>query len=193
MSALLSLAVFSGLALNLVLQFASGIRGTAVREDSSLPVFQLIILLVSTVFLWFFFHFILDPLGMGFFEYPLLFPLSALVCFGLESLCLIIVPLIGPVPRPLNPLTSYNGLALAAAFITIELAVSVAEALALSLGFSLGVFVSLLLLKEIRIRSYLETVPPFLRGGPLALISMGLLSLVFFSAAAVCFRLLGVY
>jgi electron transport complex protein RnfA len=86
---------------------------------------------------------------------------------------------------------SCNGLAPASLFLTLRLAVSPADALVLSLGFSLGCLTAALILREISKRSSLEAVPIAFRGAPLTLISMGLLSLIFSSVAAIFLRTLG--
>jgi electron transport complex protein RnfA len=84
-----------------------------------------------------------------------------------------------------------DGLAGAALFITLNTASGFIEALVLSFGFVLGVLLAFLILGEIRRRSTMEWVPFFLRGNPLMLISLGLLSMIFSSAALVFFRVLG--
>ncbi|MDR2470803.1 MAG: hypothetical protein LBD09_01670 [Treponema sp.] len=194
MRALVSLVVFSGLSLNLLLHFALGLRGAAKREDRPLPLFQLGIFFLAVVMLWVVFSLILNPLGLDFLEYPALFPLSVLACRGLERLFRRIFPRAAAGGSGyFRPGTAYEGLVPAALFITLGMAAAPAEALALSLGFSLGVLISLVLVKEIRLRSALEQVPPVLRGRPLALISMGLLSLIFSSVAAVLLKTLGVF
>jgi electron transport complex protein RnfA len=193
MSTLVSLAVFSSLSLNLILQFALVIQGMAARqqESYSIPFFQSGVLFVSVLFLWVVFSYILSPLAFGFFEYVLLFPLSALVCMGLELLCTRFLPWIVPHAKMFTAISAYNGLALTSLMLTINLARTFAEAVVLSLGFALGVLLSLFLLQEIRKRSTLEMVPPFLQGVPLMLISMGLLSLIFTSLGALFYKTLG--
>jgi electron transport complex protein RnfA len=84
-------------------------------------------------------------------------------------------------------------LAVASLFLSLRLAVSLEDALVLSLGFSLGALAAALILREISKRSSLEAVPGTFRGAPLALISMGLLSLIFSSVSAIFLRALGVF
>ena len=86
----------------------------------------------------------------------------------------------------------HDGLIGAALFVTLNLSNNLAEAVVLSFGFTAGFLLSLLILGEIQRRSEMEAVPWFLRGRSLALISMGLLSLIFGSAAIILFRALGV-
>jgi electron transport complex protein RnfA len=92
--------------------------------------------------------------------------------------------------RTFSAVTAYDGLAAAALFVTLNLAESFFDAALLALGFALGILASLLILAEIRRRASMEEVPRFLRGSPLVLVSMGLLSLIFSSAAAILFRVL---
>jgi electron transport complex protein RnfA len=58
------------------------------------------------------------------------------------------------------------------------------DALILAAGFFIGYMFSMAIILEIHKRSSIEPVPSALRGAPLLLISMGLLSLVFSAAAA---------
>jgi electron transport complex protein RnfA len=195
MTALVSLAVFSGLSLNLILQFGLGIRDTGTERPVFNPfsLFHWIILVLSVWILWFFFTYILSPLGLGILEPFLLFPLSSLVCLCLEMVFSRIFPYKKKELNFFSPLSGYNGLVLSALMLTLRLALSPVEALVLSLGFALGVLFAVLILNEIRRRSFLETLPPSLRGTPLMLISMGLLSLIFSSAAAIFLSALGVF
>jgi electron transport complex protein RnfA len=183
---ILPLAVFSGLALNLILQLGLGIGDiTAVhRRSRRFSWFQWAALFLSVLILWVFFSRILIPLSLGFLEFFLLFPCTALVCAGLERGAARIFPKLIPDPAMFTPVSSYGGLALTALMLTLRLAASLIEAAVLSLGFTLGSLLSALILNEIHRRASMEAVPPFLRGAPLTLISMGILSLVFSFAAA---------
>jgi electron transport complex protein RnfA len=223
LSGLIALAIFSGLSLNLLLQFGLGISG--VIPQSILPgghvgstfwklnaCFSLV-LCISVFVLWLFFTYVLTPLALGFLESFLLFPLCAAACAALELLfskqtnaasaedapegnraAELPAHLRGVAARRgfpvLTSISAYNGLALAALLITLRLASSPAEALALTLGLSLGRMAAVLILREIYKRSCLETVPRILRGFPLILISMGLLSLIFSAAAVIFYRIL---
>lgn len=191
---MVSLVVFSSLSLNLILQFALGIRGIAEGQEQSapLPLMQGGVLFVSVMILWALFSYILSPLDGGFLQYALAFPLSALVCQGLETLGDRLFPDMGGA-KPFTADSAYNGLVLTSLLLTLQCAAGFLDALFLSLGFSLGSLLVMLLLKAIRKRSALEMIPLFLRGRPLMLISMGLLSLFFTSLTAILFRILGVF
>ena len=207
MISLAALAVFSGFSLNLLLQFALGTAGAA--NDSLprgetrrlLPLFQFAVLFVSVIFLWAFFTYVLPPLWGGFSEYFLFFPLSALVCMGLELLRERILPRLfpripsrfGSITKVFSAYTAYDGLAFFSLIITFALAGSFRSALVLAFFFAFGNLTAMLILNEIRRRSTLEWVPRHLRGSPLILISMGLLSLVSASAAGICFKILDVF
>jgi Na+-translocating ferredoxin:NAD+ oxidoreductase RnfA subunit len=65
---------------------------------------------------------------------------------------------------------------------------SFSEALLLSMGFSAGTCLSILMLKATRVRTSTEDVSQLFKGLPLSLISMGLLSLIWMSAAVVYLR-----
>jgi Na+-translocating ferredoxin:NAD+ oxidoreductase RnfA subunit len=190
---LASLAVFSALSLNLILQFVLGAGGAVFPVKTSrgylLPVFQMVCLFVSVFLLWTAYYYILKPFSGGFLEYFLLFPLSALVCLGLETLWKKFSPKQEGV-RSFSALTAYDGLVLVSLILTIHLALNPWDAFILSFFFALGCLLVLLILEKIRRRSVLERVPGPLQGGPLVLISMGLLSMIFAAVAWICFQVL---
>ena len=196
---LVAMAVFSGLSLNLLLQFALGIAGSAGdvfpkgETKRQLPLFQFGAMFLSVLFLWVFFTHLLPSFLRGFSEYFLLFPFSALVSIGLERLGERIVPKLGNIRKDFSALTAYEGLVPISLFITLALADSFAAALVLSLFFVFGNMVAMLILNEIRRRSALEWVPSYLRGSPLILISTGLLSLISVAVAGICFRMLDIF
>ncbi|WP_010261406.1 hypothetical protein [Treponema primitia] len=220
MTTLGTLAVLSGLTLNLLLQFGLGICRIIEPEASESPgklsVPFWAIHFISVLILWFFFTYVLSPPAFGFLESFLLFPAAVLISMTLELVFVYFFPdgkftLNKPgrtkresfspwklaestgLNRDGTPLSSYNGLVLASLFLTLRLAVSPVEALVLSLGFSLGCLASTLILREISKRSFLEAVPGTFRGSPLMLISMGLLSLIFSSVSAIFLRALGFF
>ncbi|GHV52496.1 hypothetical protein AGMMS49579_09870 [Spirochaetia bacterium] len=87
-------------------------------------------------------------------------------------------------------ISAYDGLVPLALLLTLNVGVTLMEAAVLSLGFALGILLTALILREIRRRSSLEAVPPLLKGDPITLISMGLLSLIFASVAVMFFNAL---
>ncbi|MDR2159019.1 MAG: hypothetical protein LBP23_03005 [Treponema sp.] len=186
---IVSLGLLSGLSLNLLLQCGIGMEGIAAEREGGafVPFLQIGLLFVAVLALWIFFSFV--PSLPGFYEYVLLFPLSAVFLCILELL--VSMGTGKPVKGLFEPVTAYDGLGAAALFITMHTASRLIEAAALSAGFSLGLLLSLLVLREIRRRSQMEAVPRFLRGTPLILVSMGLLSLVSGASAAIFFRVLG--
>ncbi|MDR2068656.1 MAG: hypothetical protein LBP71_02175 [Spirochaetaceae bacterium] len=196
MSVLAFLGITSGLSLNLILQFALGIHHTGFDDEhqgkpGELPVAQGWILFLSLPLLWVFFVYIVVPLSLGFLEYMLCFPLSALVCMGLEAAAHYFFPKALSKARAFTPLSAYNGLVPAALVMSLCLASSLVEVMILSLGFCGGVLLAILILKEIQRGASLEAVPAFLRGLPLTLISMGLLSLIFSALGFVFIKFLG--
>lgn len=208
MISLAGLAVFSGLSLNLLLQFALGTAGAAAdvsHGDNAvrkIPFAQIVILFLSLTVLWVFFAYVLPVRWRGFSEYFLFFPLSALVCMGSEFVCerilCRIVPKLFPQREPrfsgiektFSAVSAYDGLVPAALFIMTFTAERFADAAVLSMFFTVGNLFAMLSLNEIRRRSAMEQVPQYLRGSPLILISMGLLSLISAAAAGICFRIL---
>jgi electron transport complex protein RnfA len=174
-----------------------------------------IVAFVTALLLWFFFTYALIPPAFGFLESFLLLPSTLIVSTALNLIFVYFFPggkiTLNPGGRLKRPSfafrrliegaslagelfsgSSCNGLAFASLFMTLRLALTPAEALAMTLGFSLGALLAALILREINRRSSLEAVPELLRGAPLTLISMGLLSLIFASASAILLRVLGV-
>jgi electron transport complex protein RnfA len=193
------LAVFAGLSMNLILQFGLALKGIAF--DDTVGREKLLagsgILFVSTMLLWLFFSFFRTLLFLGFLEYVLLFPVSALVFFCLEYATNRFIIRDKTVMRFFGDSLSggvFAGGALTGAglFIMLNVAGSIFDALALALGFSGSIALVWMIVAEIRRRSAMEAIPRWLRGGPLALIAMGLLSLVFSSGALMLFGVLGV-
>jgi electron transport complex protein RnfA len=206
MSYLIILAVFSGLSLNLLLQMGLGIRNIGAHPERIIrkALFQWGMLFFSVLLLWLLFSYVLSPLAMGYLEYFLLFPLIMAAGKGLELLsrrflrsctrlaAWISVPGIEELSAAelFSAVTACDGLTIAALILTLRLAGSFAEAAVLSLGFSLGGAAVVLILRDIYRRSSLERLPLSLRGRPLLFISMGLMSLIFSSVAAVLLRVL---
>jgi electron transport complex protein RnfA len=153
---------------------------------------------LSLPILWAFFTYILVPFSLGFFEYMLLFPLSVLVCMGLEAAVNHFFPKVLPALPDLpkvklfSPLSAYNGLVPAALIMSLNMASSLIDAAVLALGFYGGLLLASLILREIQKRASLEAVPEFLRGLPLMLISMGLLSLIFSATGIIFLKYFGV-
>jgi electron transport complex protein RnfA len=193
LASLVSLAVFAGLSINLLVQCALGASDAAGAADGGrrrpLPLFQLGCLFVSVFVLWVLYRGILRALSGGFLESFLFFPLCALACRGLEALWKRVFPKREGV-RVFRALTAYDGMVPVALIMTVRLALNAADALFLSFFFAAGALLSLVILGEIRRRSALEWVPRHIRGTPLTLISMGLLSIIFASGAWICLRIL---
>jgi electron transport complex protein RnfA len=192
------LGIISGLSLNLIVHFGLGIQHIDLYDENhkwfyGIPVIRGGVLFLSVPLLWFFFSYILIPLSLGFFEYMLFFPLSVLVCMGLEAAVRYFLPNILSESKVFTPWSAYNGLIPVALVLSLYLAASLVETLVLSLGFYVGFLLAILILKEIQRRSSLEAVPERLRGVPLMLISMGLLSLIFSSVGTILIKLLGFY
>jgi electron transport complex protein RnfA len=158
------------------------------------------ILFAATLLLWIILARLLFFLG-GIFDYMLVFPLSVLGSMALEKLFfygharlkkapwankLFRIKDMEETARVFSIGSSYSGLAAAALFLTLRFALSFTDAVMLSLAFSAGGLLAFIIIKEIQKRSLLEAIPYGLRGTPILLISMGLLSLVC-SAASVLF------
>jgi len=194
---LVMLAVFSGLSMNLILQFGLGLKG--IIFDESIGKERLLagsgVLFATVMILWLIFAGIRSVLFLGLLEYIVLFPVSSLVFSVFE--CLVnhfVLKKNAEQEEAILFGDSLTGGALAGAalFITLNVAGSLYEAFVLSLIFSCSTALVIVVVDEIRRRAEMEAVPRRLRGGPLALIAMGLLSLVFASGALMLLGVLGV-
>jgi len=198
---LVMLAVFSGLSVNLFLQFGLGLKGIAYDENIGRK--ELLagtgILFVTVTLLWLIFSFAHSVFFWGVFEYIILFPVSFLVFSSLEYLVNRFILKVNTGRKGAFSLSdSLSGgplaggaLSGAALFITLNVAGNLGEAVVLALSFSGSTALVFVVVGEIRRRSGMEAVPHSLRGGPLALIAMGLLSLIFTSGALMLFGVLG--
>jgi len=221
----LTLAVFSGLSMNLILRFGIGIQRIALDYDSrdsentggKAFFIRPGTLFISCLILWLFFSVVQSVLFLGFLEYVMIFPVCSLFFAVFEYLARRLVfktnwkgevisrnrfisdylfinspSADGDHPQKNEDAASLNGaLAGTALFVILGLAGSFAQAAMLSFGFSAGASLAVMITGEIRRRSAVESVPDCLRGGPLVLSAMGLLSLVFISVATVLYAVLG--
>jgi electron transport complex protein RnfA len=198
-STLAALGVFAALACNLVLHFGLGIRALAAgTEDNgtrrtfcATRFLEGGVIFLSVLILWVVFTYLLGPLELGFFRFILIFPLSAPVCAGFETLLRRFFPQEWSWAPVFRTATAYEGLIPTALFLALHTATNVPEAAALAFCFVLGVLLPTFILEEIRRRAGFEAVPRFLRGSPLVLLTLGLMSLVFASVAALFFSALG--
>jgi len=221
----LTLAVFSGLSMNLILRFGIGLQWIAMEEGDSLLnseknakwafLFRWGIYFVSVMLLWLFFSILQSVVFLGFLEYILIFPVSFLFFTAIENLAARLAVKTnrkGEIVSRNRFISDYfsgdrlktgggapvsgamvdGAPAGAALFVILGLAGSFAQAAMLSFGFSAGAALAVLIVGEIRRRSGMEAVQRYLRGAPLVLIAMGLLSLVIISAATVFYSVLGV-
>jgi len=186
----LILLIYSGFMINLVLQCALGIKGIVVSKTqfNILALAKLCLIFLSIIFLWFLFSKILFSLIQGIYIYVLLFPVSMILYDGAEYLAFRY--LIKKDPSSEIIISFPGGITAAAAFICINIANNFFEVIVMSFGFVSSIFLVNLIIREIRARAALETVPAFLRGKPLVLITMGLLSLILSTASILVFRMI---
>jgi len=189
--AAMALVFFAALSLNLFLNFGSGIREFLPQKQahSEMVYYPWLVLFASTLLLWVLFAGILSFFG-GIFDLILILPLTALTSAALEQFVFNFFPRYKDMEvKPAFLFTagsSYHELTAVAVLLSLHFALSFADALLLSFAFSAGSLMAFLIIREIQKRSSLETIPHGLRGTPIIMISMGLLSLVF-SAVSVLF------
>jgi len=186
---LVFLLICSGFSMNIVLQCGLGIKGAA--ESKNPPGISTLIrtglIFFSVILLWLFFSRIVYSIIPNIFIYVLLFPVSSVVYEALEYL---IFRYLYKEDTSGEYIVSFpGGITAVCVFICVNLADSFLEAAVLSFGFTAGIFLVYLILREVRRRAALEAVPRFLRGKPLVLITMGMLSLVFSVVSILLFRM----
>jgi Na+-translocating ferredoxin:NAD+ oxidoreductase RnfA subunit len=194
----LFLLFYSAFTLNLLLQCGLGIKGAVESNPDkkelhgSLDIMALIrsgIIFLAVVLLWIFFSKIIFSLFHGVFIYVLIFPVSFLVYDAIEYL--IFRYIIKKDIKSERFINFPGGITAVAVFLCMILANNFIETIVLSFGISSGIFFVKLIIREIRKRAALEAVPVFLRGKPLVLITMAMLSLVFTSVSLLMFGMLG--
>jgi len=195
----LLLFIYSAFTINLLLQCGLGIKG-AVESDLnngewSAPLdkktlIKSIIIFFTVIIMWFVFSKVLFSLISGIYLYILLFPVSFIVYDAMEYLVFRYV--IKEENKNERLINFYGGITAVAVFLCMNISDNILQTLVLSLGFTSGIFFIKLIIREIRRRAALEAVPVFLRGKPLVLITMGMLSLVFTSASLLLFRMIEV-
>lgn len=175
----LMLLIFSAFTMNLTLQCALGLKGAAVPGNCNqkASLIRLNIISVSVVLLWFLFSKILNSIFSGMLVFILIFPVSYLVYSGLEIL--VFNYLVEENIQDENFISFPGGITAVAVFICVNIANGFLEVLLLSFGFTAGILLVILIIREIRKRAELEAVPRFMRGTPLVLVTMGMLSLIF--------------
>ena len=146
------------------------------------------IILISIVVMWILFSKVISVLISGFFIYVLLFPVSYIAYESFEYL--VFRQILKKDPKEECFVSFPGGITAAAVFICLNMAINFFEAILLSFGFTAGIFFVCVIIREIRRRAALEAVPKFLRGKPLAIIAMGLLSLVFSAASLMILRMI---
>jgi len=182
--------IFSAFTINLSLQCALGVKGISESKNpgSKTILIKLGIIFFSVILLWFLFFKIIPSIMQGVFIYVILFPVSFMVYDGLE--CLIFHYLLKKDAHSELSITFPGGITAAAVFICVNIADNFSKVLALSFGFVLGIYLVFIIIGEIRQRAALEKVPQSLRGKPIVLISMGMLSLIFSAVSLLFFRMI---
>jgi len=193
------LFIYSAFTINLLLQCGLGIKGAVESNiddgDRSDPLdiktlIKSCIIFLTVIVLWLLFSKVLFLLLPGIYLYVLLFPVSFIIYDGMEYLVFrYVIKMENTNERLIN---FYGGITAVAVFLCMNMADNILETAVLSLGFTAGIFFVRLLIREIRRRAALEAVPVFLRGKPLVLITMGMLSLVFTTVSLLLFGMIGV-
>ena len=177
---LILLIILSAFTMNLTLQCALGLKGAASPKNngSLLTLIKLSLIFFIVIILWIVFSKIIFSIFSGILIYILLFPVCFIIYEALEYLIFYYILKKDTLSEECG-IGFPGGITAVAVFICLNISNSFTETLLLSFGFSAGIFLVLLIIREIYKRAALENVPYFLRGKPLILITMGILSLVF--------------
>lgn len=186
------LVIFSAFTMNLILQCGLGIKGATVSLKNNIitTLIKLGTIFAVVIILWFLFSRIIYSLFPGIFIYILLFPICYIVYEGVEFLLFQYV--VKKDPNDESFVHFPGGITAVAVFICLNIAGSFLETVLLSFGFTAGLLLVFLIIREIRVRASLESVPVFIRGKPLVLITMGMLSLVFTVGSMLLIRMIDI-
>jgi electron transport complex protein RnfA len=188
---LILLITFSCFMMNPVLQCALGINAVTAAKgrDRMSIIIKLSVIFMAVILLWVIFYLVISVIISGIFIYVLVFPVGYMVYEGLDFIVFRYV--LKRETRDEGAVGFPGGITSVALFICIFLADSFIKAFVLTFGFTGGALMVYFILGEIYERASLEAVPVFLRGKPLFLISMGMLSLVFSTVSVLIFRIIG--
>ena len=188
---LMLLLICSGFSMNLVLQCGLGIKGAAESKNpiGTSTLAETGIIFFSVILLWFFFSKVVYSIIPGVLIYVLMFPVSSIVYDAFEYL--VFKYICNEDSKSECTVSFPGGITAVCVFMCVNLADGFLEAAVLSFGFTAGILLVYLIVWEVRKRAVLEVVPRFLRGKPLVLITMGLLSLVFSVISVLLFRMAG--
>lgn len=184
----LLLFIYSGFTINIVLHCGLGIRKIVESKYAlnKAAFIKLSIIFTSIILIWLFFSEFIFSMFSGTFVYVLLFPVSAVLYNGLEYFIFTYL-----YKKDSETFISFpDGIVAVSVFVCVNIANNLQEAVMLAFGFTFGIFIVNLIIGEIRRKAELEAVPVFLRGKPLVIIAMGMLSLVFTAASLLFFRMI---
>jgi Na+-translocating ferredoxin:NAD+ oxidoreductase subunit A len=175
----LMLVIFSAFTMNLTLQCALGIKGAAFSGNCGRKTsfIRLLIIFISVILLWFLFSKMHNSIFSGMLVFIIMFPVSYMIYSGLEY---IVFKYLFKENMENESFISFpEGITAVAVFICLNIANGFHEVFLLSFGFTAGILLVIIIISEIKKRSELEAVPRFMRGTPLVLVTMGMLSLIF--------------
>jgi electron transport complex protein RnfA len=184
------LFIISAFTMNLTLQCALGIKGTAESKNSGnlINLIKSGIIFLSIIILWLIFSKVIVSISSSIFIYILIFPVSFIIYEGFEFLVYTFLY------KNRNEEESFigfpGGITAAAVFICMNIADSFTQTLVLSLGFTGGIFLVSAVTREIRKRAALEKVPYFMRGKPLVMVTLGMMSLIFTVGSLLILRII---
>ena len=183
--------IYSCFTVNLLLQCGLGIKGAV--ESKVIFKFSVLInvitIFISIILLWLLFSRILFSILPGIYIYILVFPVSFIFYNAIEYL---ILRYLIKKEEKSEGFNFPGGITAVSVILCMFLANNIMETIVLSFGFTSGLFLVKLIISEIRKRAALETVPVFLRGIPLVLITMGMLSLIFTTASLLLFGMIDI-
>lgn len=186
----LLLFILSGFTINLMLQCGLGIKGAVECKNpiNMEVIIRTLLIFFTVIFLWFIFSKVFYTLLPGILIYILLFPVCPIVYDGFEFV--VFRCILKKDTENDNYISFPGAITAVSVFLCINIANNFLETVVLSFGFTFGIFLVNVIVREIQKRAAFEAVPYFLRGKPLVLITMGMLSLVFTTASFLFFRMI---
>ena len=186
------LIIFSCLSVNLTTHLGIGldILASSKRNEIKKHLIKLSILFPVIILLWLLITLLRSIFSLGFLEYILLFPVCYSISFAIESYLSKFNFYISTESTEYNSINTNASIITAILFIILNVSGNFLQAMTLIFGFLLGLFTIIVVIIEIKSRAELEKTPQLLKGSPIMLIAVGLLSIIFSSAAIMLMRIM---
>ncbi len=156
--------------------------GVSNRFDTALPMglATAFVLTVSSLAAFAMHHYLLVPLGLGYLRIVAFIVAIAGVVQFTEAFVKRVSPLLHQLLGVYLPLITSNCAVLGVALIVTDSGAGLLQTIAVALGAALGFSVVIVCFAALRERFEMEAIAPALQGTPVALITVGIMSLAFY-------------